>query len=77
MRKRTIEGVGSSPAPSHGFCGVDLDQLKSHEDQHVSNIRMVPTAEERQQAEAMVNTLEPELRELCGPIGVYFIWSDS
>lgn len=67
----------SASGPLAGFCGVQLDELKSYTNQFVSEVRMVPTAEEMKQAEELVNKLEPELRELCGPISVYFIWSDS
>ena len=72
-----IELYSASDYPPPGFCGVELDQLKSYEPQMLSEVRMVPTAEEKHQAELMVKSLEPELQELCGPIGVYFIWSDS
>lgn len=60
-----------------GFCGVQLDELKSYGGQLASEVRMIPTEEEKKRAEALVAELDPELRAMAGPIGVYYIWSDS
>lgn len=67
----------SASGPGAGFCGVELGELDSYRGQLVSDVRLVPTEEEKLKAEALVAALDPELRKLTGPIGVYFIWSDS
>jgi hypothetical protein len=61
----------------NGFCGVELDELDSYGNQLVSKVRMVPTKEEKKKAEKKIAELDPQLRELTGEVGVYFIWSDS
>lgn len=67
----------SASGDGAGYCGVELDQLESYNNQLISEVRMIPTQEEMQKAQAMVDALDVELKELTGPIGVYFIWSDS
>lgn len=65
---------GSYPV---GYCGVELDQLKSYSPDLVSDYKFIPTEEQRKEAEEKVARLDPELRVMTGPIGVYFIWHDS
>lgn len=60
-----------------GYCGVKLDRLKHYEPQLVGDLNLAPTKEQEKEAEDLIAKLEPELRELAGPVGVYFIWSDS
>jgi hypothetical protein len=67
----------SASGPGHGYCGVELDELKSYGNEPVSDIRMKPTAEEKEKAKKLVDKLDPELRKLTGKIDVYFIWSDA
>lgn len=67
----------SASGPRNGYCGVELDQLNSYNNQLVSAVRTVPTEAEIEKATALVNKLYPELRSQTGPIGVYFVWSDS
>lgn len=72
-----FENLYSASGPSNGYCGVWLSDLGSYQSELVSSIRMVPTEKEKQKAQAMVDALDPELKKLAGPIGVYFIWSDA
>src|SRR4051812_43004742 len=60
-----------------GFCGVELCDLTSYGQDLVSDYRFTPTEEEKKKAEASIAELDPELRALAGPVGVYFIWHDS
>lgn len=66
----------SASGPGAGYCGIELDELDSS-NQLVSEVRMKPTEKEEKKAKKLVEALPPELRELTGEIGVYFIWSDS
>lgn len=67
----------SASGPHNGYCGVKLDTLESYGNQLVSEVRMIPTEAEIKEATARLDKLHPELRSKVGPIGVYFIWSDS
>jgi hypothetical protein len=61
-----------------GFCGVELDSFDECTDGFkLSELKTVPTAEQKKQAEEMVAALDPRVRELCGPIDVYLIPSSS
>lgn len=67
----------SAGGPPFGYCGVELDQLKSYGQDLVSDYKLIPTEAQKKEAEEKVALLDPELREMAGPIGVYFIWHDS
>lgn len=60
-----------------GYCGVELCQLKSYQPQNYTELQFSPTPEQYIEALKKVEALPPELKELAGPIGTYFIWSDS
>ena len=60
-----------------GFCGVRLDGLASYTNEDVTWLKLVPTPEQKAEAEAKVARLHPELRALAGKIGSYTVWSDS
>jgi hypothetical protein len=72
-----FESLYSASGPGTGYCGVELGELDSYENQPVSQVRMTPTAKEKKEAEEMVEKLHPELRKRAGKIDVYFVWSDS
>jgi hypothetical protein len=67
----------SAGGPGFGYCGVELDELHSYGQDLVSGYKFTPTDEQKKEAERLVAALDPELKELAGPIGVYFIWSDA
>lgn len=67
----------SASGPGNGYCGVELCSLNSFVNQLVSKVRMVPTEAEIKKANARLDLLHPELRSKTGPVGVYFVWSDS
>jgi hypothetical protein len=60
-----------------GYCGVELDELDAHTPELLSNLITTPTEGQKKAAEELVAALDPELRALAGPIGVYTIWHDS
>lgn len=66
----------SGPYP-YGFCGVELCELKSYQAQNITELQTSPTPEQYIEATKKVEALNPELKELAGPIGTYFIWSDT
>lgn len=59
-----------------GYCGVKIDTLEHYTPQLVSSLKK-PTGEQKAKAVKLCKQVEPELRELAGPIGLYFIWSDA
>lgn len=67
----------SASGPATGYCGVELCTLESYGQDLVSKYRLEPTPKEKAKAEQLVSKINDELRDLAGPIGVYFIWSDS
>jgi hypothetical protein len=68
----------SQGGPMHyGYCGVEIGELQVYGQDLVSSYRFTPTAAEKAEAEALVAKLDPELKQLAGPIGTYFIWHDS
>ena len=59
-----------------GFSGVDLDSFSDADDfVDLSTLNFKPTIEQVYEAGRLVEALDPELRELCPPIGVYVVWS--
>lgn len=76
---------------SMGFCGVKIGQFDECADYIKVNpdgvldyvgyrphkVNLVPTKEQIEEAQAKVNALSPELRELCPEFGVYIVQSTS
>jgi hypothetical protein len=67
----------SAGGPGFGYCGVELDELSSYGQDLVSAYKFTPTEKQKKEAEELVAALDPELRKMAGPVGVYFIWSDA
>lgn len=59
------------------WCGVRLDAADDGNDVRLSEIRLVPTEEERAEALSLIEDLPEEIRDLAGEPEVWMIWSGS
>lgn len=68
-----------SGSASHmpAFCGVRLDSFDECGDLALRTLTLVPTDEQRAEAEAKVAALPEAVRQACQPIDVYVVWSSS
>lgn len=63
---------------SPGFCGVSLYLFDECSDSFpASQLVLVPTPEQRAQAEAKIAQLPEDVRKLCPPLNTYIVWSTS
>lgn len=67
---------GSTPHMP-GFCGVRLDSFDECGDFALRTLTLVPTDEQRAEAEAKVAALPEAVRKSCQPVDVYVVWSSS
>lgn len=60
-----------------GFCGVQLDSFDECGDFLLSTLTLVPTDEQRAEAETKLAALPEAIRKACKPVDVYVVWSSS
>jgi len=67
---------GRSKSPV-GYCGVLLDSIDELAVVNINSLKLVPTQEQKEEAETKVEALLPEIKKVMLPIGTYIVWSTS
>lgn len=62
-----------------GFCGVLLEEINAVGEPISLDARQLPSPTEAQKAEALrrIDLMDPDLRAVADPVGLYLVWSTS